>query len=529
MPEQQQRLIAGRYELITPIGRGTMGTVWRAYDHSLARIVAVKQIRQDSTLNRTQREELRERMIREGRIAARVRHPSVATIHDAIEVDGSPWIVMELIEGRSLEQVIDEEGPLPPRLVAQIGYDLLGALRAAHAQNILHRDVKPGNVLLTDAGRVVLTDFGIAKAPGDSPLTRTGMVIGSPGYTAPERARGDYTGPESDMWSLGATLYFAVEGRPAYERGTVQETLAALMTETADPPTQAGPLRSVLDGLLDKDHTTRLTPDRAASMLRAVAETPSGRAQPSAAPSGAPRTAPPSPSPSAQRPAPRRADDEGTMVIKRPPIGAPGSRPASPPPAAPSAPSSASPASPPPAPPASSPPPGPAPARGGSAGPPEHETTVPGRVPGRPLPREDSGLPQGRPAARPPEPRHAPPPAARRPPVPGPAAGPMPGAGAPGSAVPGPVRSGPAVPGPGGGPVAPRPPQVPGPPPVPVPPASPDDRGLGTDLFAMRGEPTEPRTDGRTRVLTVLAIALVAFIVLAAVAVAAFAAGPGGT
>ncbi|GAA4597506.1 hypothetical protein GCM10023194_72540 [Planotetraspora phitsanulokensis] len=512
MPEQQPRLIAGRYELITPIGRGTMGTVWRAYDHSLARVVAVKQIRQDPGLGRAQQEELRERMIREGRIAARVRHPSVATIHDAIEVGGSPWIVMELIEGRSLEQVIDEEGPLPPRLVAQIGYDLLGALRAAHAQNILHRDVKPANVLLTDAGRVVLTDFGIAKAPGDSPLTRTGMVIGSPGYTAPERARGDHTGPESDLWSLGATLYFAVEGRPAYERGTVQETLAALMTETADPPTQAGPLRPVLDGLLDKDHTTRLSPDRAASMLRTVAETPSGRARPSAAPSGAPRTASPArpAPPSAQRPAPRRGDDEGTMVIKRPPTGAPGPASASSPPLAPASPPSAAPPVPPASPPPAAPPspvPGPAPARGGSAGPSEHETTVPGRVPpGRPLPREGSGLPQGgRPAPRPPDSRPVPP----RPPVPG--------------------TAGPVAPGPAAGPAVPRPPQVPGPPSEPVPPAPPGDRGLGTDLFAMRSEPTQPQTDGRTRLLTVLAIALVAFIVLAAVAVAAFAAGPGGT
>ncbi|MEZ0073461.1 serine/threonine-protein kinase [Planotetraspora sp. GP83] len=298
MPEQQPRLLADRYELITPIGRGTMGTVWRAFDRSLGREVAVKEIRQDPTLSPPQRRELRERMIREGRIAARVSHPSVATIHDAIEVDGSPWIIMELVEGRSLEQVIDEEGPLPPRLVAEIGYDLLGALRAAHSQDILHRDVKPSNVLLTETGRVVLTDFGIAKAQGDSPLTQTGMVIGSPGYTAPERARGDHTGPESDMWSLGATLYFAVEGRPAYERGSVGETLAALMTETADPPTQAGPLRPVLDGLLQKDHTVRLTPERAAAMLRIIADTPA------AAPAGAsPQPAPPVNAPAKAAPA----------------------------------------------------------------------------------------------------------------------------------------------------------------------------------------------------------------------------------
>ncbi|MET7328645.1 serine/threonine-protein kinase [Nonomuraea sp. NPDC005650] len=274
MPEQQTRLLAERYELIAPLGRGTMGTVWRARDRALGREVAVKEIRQDPGLTEEQRAELRERMVREGRIAARINHPSVASIHDVLIHDDSPWIIMELIEARSLEQVIEEEGPLPPRLVAEIGVDLLGALRAAHAQGITHRDVKPGNVLITESGRVVLTDFGIAKAEGDSRLTKTGMVIGSPGYTAPERARGEYTGPESDVWSLGATLYFAVEGRPAYERATIAETLAALLTESADPPTQAGQLRPVLNGLLNKDYRQRLNAAKAETLLRMVADTP---------------------------------------------------------------------------------------------------------------------------------------------------------------------------------------------------------------------------------------------------------------
>ncbi|MEV4014738.1 protein kinase [Nonomuraea angiospora] len=274
MPEQQTRLLAERYELIAPLGRGTMGTVWRARDRALGREVAVKEIRQDPGLTDEQRAELRERMVREGRIASRINHPSVAAIHDVLIQDDSPWIIMELIEARSLEQVIDEEGPLPPRLVAEIGVDLLGALRAAHAQGITHRDVKPGNVLITESGRVVLTDFGIAKAEGDSRLTKTGMVIGSPGYTAPERARGEYTGPESDIWSLGATLYFAVEGRPAYERATIAETLAALLTESADPPTQAGQLRPVLNGLLNKDYRQRLNAAKAETLLRMVADTP---------------------------------------------------------------------------------------------------------------------------------------------------------------------------------------------------------------------------------------------------------------
>ncbi|WP_433219396.1 serine/threonine-protein kinase [Microtetraspora malaysiensis] len=347
------RLLSDRYELITMLGRGTMGTVWRAFDRTLGRDVAVKEIRQDPSLGAEQRRELRERMIREGRAAARISHPSVATVYDAIEIDGSPWIIMELVEGRSLEQVIEDEGPLPPRLVAEVGYELLDALRAAHAQGILHRDVKPSNVLITDTGRVVLTDFGIAKSEGDSALTRTGMVIGSPGYTSPERARGDHAGPESDLWSLGATLYFAVEGRAAYERASVAETLSALMTESADPPTQAGPLRPVLDGLLEKDHTLRLTSERAAAMLRTVADTPINvspaatppvrrleRERPTRAaesPAPSPRAEPPAPAPPPESPTPAprpespapssppepagEVDADKTMLVIRPKAG----------------------------------------------------------------------------------------------------------------------------------------------------------------------------------------------------------------
>ncbi|MEV4296942.1 serine/threonine-protein kinase [Microbispora rosea] len=453
MPEQHPRPLADRYELRTRIGRGTMGTVWRAYDRSLGREIAVKEIRQDPSLSPRQRQELRERMMREGRMAARVSHPSVATIHDVIVSDGIPWIIMELVEGRSLEQVIDEEGPLPPRLVAEIGYDLLGALRAAHAQDILHRDVKPANVLLTDTGRVVLTDFGIAKALGDHALTQTGMVIGSPGYTAPERARGEYTGPESDLWSLGATLYFAVEGRPAYERSTVGETLAALMTEEADPPAQAGPLRQVLDGLLVKDHTARLTPERAAAMLRLIADTPTG-----SIPAVPPAPAPPAPAPAATGAAAAAAarlpggnmtgDDEDdanrTMVVPRPAAGP--RLPAPPPPGG---------------------------TRNGAAGGPapgvasehaaehadRHSTTVPGRLPGR-----------------------------------GPATPPPPGPGFTGNG-PAPMPGPPATP-PHPGPFLPPGDGAPG--------GSPS---LGTDLFAMQS-PGEPDAKTQVRVLVTMGIAL---------------------
>ncbi|GII52985.1 hypothetical protein Pth03_13740 [Planotetraspora thailandica] len=531
MPEQQPRLIAGRYELIAPIGRGTMGTVWRAFDRSLTRVVAIKQIRQDPALSRAQREELRERLLREGRSAARVIHPSVATIHDAIEAEGNPWIIMELVEGRSLEQVIEEEGPLPPRMVAQIGYDLLGALRTAHAQGILHRDVKPGNVLLTDSGRVVLTDFGIAKAAGDSPLTQTGMVIGSPGYTAPERARGDYTGPESDMWSLGATLYFAVEGRPAYERASLQETLAALMSEAADPPTQAGPLRPVLDGLLNKDHTVRLSPERAATMLRAAAATPSTRApeagqpEPSKPGPSKPGSSKPGPSqPGAVQPGPSRQEPS------RPQPGEP--RPATVQPTS-GRPPAERPAQPAPSRPAGEP-------RGPAVGD-DEGTRVIRRLPTGPPPglRRTPGPPPT-PAPRPPVPGSSVPGS----PVPRP---PVPGSAVPGSAVPGEPGDEAAAPGRArprtpfgtpqghatppvapGAPAVPGAPGVPGAPSVPGAPGAPGDggpqRGLGTDLFSMQGNPSRPETDHRTRALVVAAGVIIAFILLTVLAMAAFAA-----
>ncbi|NJP27933.1 serine/threonine protein kinase [Microbispora sp. SCL1-1] len=515
MPEQHPGPLADRYELRTRIGRGTMGTVWRAYDRSLGREIAVKEIRQDPSLSPRQRQELRERMMREGRMAARVSHPSVATIHDVIVSDGIPWIIMELVEGRSLEQVIDEEGPLPPRLVAEIGYDLLGALRAAHAQDILHRDVKPANVLLTETGRVVLTDFGIAKALGDHALTQTGMVIGSPGYTAPERARGEYTGPESDLWSLGATLYFAVEGRPAYERATVGETLAALMTEEADPPAQAGALRPVLDGLLVKDHTARLTPERAAAMLRLIADTPTGSI-PAVPPAPArDATARPDGNASAARPAggnvPEDDDDDAnrTMVVPRPtaaprlPAPPPGgarngttgntaAKPVGRPEHAPERVSGAA---------SGAYSGGTSGSASGSAsgGGDRHSTTVPGRLPGSgpmtpPPPGPGSGNSFGSSFGNGPAP------------MPGPHPGPQPGAFPPGAMPPG------AMP-PGGVPHGALPPGdgVPGKPP-----------SLGTDLFAMQS-PSGPDAKTQVRVLVTMGVALFGVLALILLGVFIFA------
>nr|BFE83555.1 hypothetical protein GCM10020093_061560 [Planobispora longispora] len=279
MPEQQTRVLADRYELITPLGRGTMGTVWRAYDRSLGREVAIKEIRQEPGLSEAQRAELRERMIREGRTAARISHPSVATVHDAILEDGSPWIIMELVQARSLEEVVEEEGPpAPPGRRDRGGPAGRAARRARAGRPPPRREARQRPDHRERPRRADRLRHRQGRGRHQPHPDRHGHRL--PGYTAPERARGEHTGPESDLWSLGATLYFAVEGRPAYERGSVAETLAALMTENADPPVQAGPLRPVLAQLLEKDYTARPTPAQATAMLRAVADTPTGAEPP---------------------------------------------------------------------------------------------------------------------------------------------------------------------------------------------------------------------------------------------------------
>jgi hypothetical protein len=282
------RVVAGRYLLQHPIGRGAMGTVWRAQDSLLARDVAVKEVRLRSALPHTPvpdapgspgdgpvTEETRvlyERTLREARTAARLNHPAVITVFDVIEeADGCPWIVMELIQGRSLEQVVAEDGPLPPQLAADLGGRLLGALRSAHAAGILHRDVKPSNVLLGADGRAVLTDFGIATLEGDTGLTQAGMVMGTPGFTAPERVRGVPASPASDLWSLGATLFAAVEGHGPFDnRNTSLAILAAIANEDPPQPRRAGPLRPAIEAMLRRDPSARPDPATAARMLAAA-------------------------------------------------------------------------------------------------------------------------------------------------------------------------------------------------------------------------------------------------------------------
>ncbi|MEU7676793.1 serine/threonine-protein kinase [Micromonospora taraxaci] len=265
-------LIAGRYRLLDLVGRGGMGRVWRAHDEMLHREVAVKEIVPPSWLADHERDELRSRTLREARAAARLNHPAVVRLYDVIPVEGSPWIVMEYVPSRTLQDVLDAEGPLEPVRAARIGLAVLDALHAAHTAGVLHRDIKPQNVLVAHDGRVMLTDFGLATFDGgDGVMTRPGMVFGSPQYVAPERAAEGVSTIAADLWSLGATLHAAVEGRSPYARSTAMATLSALAAGPPDPAPHAGQLAPVLDGLLRRDPRDRLDHDAARRLLTAAA------------------------------------------------------------------------------------------------------------------------------------------------------------------------------------------------------------------------------------------------------------------
>ncbi|MEV6349718.1 protein kinase [Actinoplanes sp. NPDC051851] len=270
MLDDHARIVAERYRLVGQIGQGGMGRVWTARDVLLGRDVAVKELVPPSGLTPVELEAMRERAIREARAIARIDQPNVVRVFDVVYDDGEPWIVMELVPSRSLYDTLQAEGPMAPERVAKIGLGVLGALRAAHRAGLLHRDVKPGNVLLAHDGRVVLTDFGIATAAGDSSMTSTGIVLGSPSYLAPERALDGDVGPAADLWSLGATLYAAVEGKPPYAKSSPMATLAALATELPPPPSRAGALRPALVGLLQRDPALRADVETARRLLVAA-------------------------------------------------------------------------------------------------------------------------------------------------------------------------------------------------------------------------------------------------------------------
>jgi tRNA A-37 threonylcarbamoyl transferase component Bud32 len=265
------RVIAGRYRLEAPIGRGAMGVVWRARDQLLDRDVAVKEVQIAETLTDVERANAYQRTLREAKTAARLNHPGVVTVYDVAEDQGRPWIVMQLVSAQSLDQVLATSGPLSPRRAAEVGRQLLSALSVAHAAGVMHRDVKPSNVLLGRDDRAVLTDFGIATFQGDPRLTQTGMVMGSPGFTAPERIRGEDASPASDLWSLGATLFAAVEGHGPYEkRGGAITTMSAIINEDAPPAPAAGALGPVIAALLRREPSDRPDASTATQMITEV-------------------------------------------------------------------------------------------------------------------------------------------------------------------------------------------------------------------------------------------------------------------
>ncbi|MGX1548816.1 serine/threonine-protein kinase [Streptomyces adustus] len=264
------RLLAGRYRLGDVLGRGGMGTVWRAEDETLGRTVAVKELRFPTNIDDEEKRRLITRTLREAKAIARIRNNSAVTVYDVVDEDDRPWIVMELVEGKSLAEAIREDGVLEPGRAAEVGLAILDVLRSAHREGILHRDVKPSNVLIAEDGRVVLTDFGIAQVEGDPSITSTGMLVGAPSYISPERARGHKPGPAADLWSLGGLLYAAVEGSPPYDKGSAIATLTAVMTEPLEEPKNAGPLRDVIYGLLTKDPALRLDDAGARAMLNKV-------------------------------------------------------------------------------------------------------------------------------------------------------------------------------------------------------------------------------------------------------------------
>jgi serine/threonine protein kinase len=273
MPDRSaERLIANRYALAVPIGQGGMGVVWRAQDTLLGREVAIKEVRLPPTIPDSERSSMRARVLREARAAARLNHPGVVTLYDVINEQGHAFIVMELINAPTLAQVVAQRGPLDPRRAAGVGAQVAAALAAAHQAGIVHRDVKPANVMVVGDG-ARLTDFGIARVKGDPKLTSTGLIVGSPAYMAPEQASGAAAGPEADLWGLGATLYYAVEGRPPFERDGQIAVLTAVVNDAPRAPERAGELGPVISALLSKDPAQRPSAARLHELLERVAIT----------------------------------------------------------------------------------------------------------------------------------------------------------------------------------------------------------------------------------------------------------------
>lgn len=304
-PARPGQVVVGRYELRSLLGRGGMGAVWLAWDKALERLVAMKEIPLWPYGERA--EVQRERALREARSLAQIGHPSIVVVHDVFEADGRPWIVMAHVEGVSLEDKI-KEGVLAESEAAAVARDVLGGLTAAHAAGVVHRDVKPANILISRAGRVVLVDFGIAQMSGTSGLTARSRLLGTPEFMAPERIKGEAANAASDLWSLGVTLFWAVEGRSPFRRGNEHATMLAVISD--DPaPTRPGPISRLVIGLLEKDPARRMGAQEADARLRAILDGP------------APRTAA-APEPSRKPPARPHGDGSPAGAPPGPPAGA---------------------------------------------------------------------------------------------------------------------------------------------------------------------------------------------------------------
>ncbi|MGH3341680.1 MAG: serine/threonine-protein kinase, partial [Carbonactinosporaceae bacterium] len=247
----EQRLVADRYALDGVLGRGGMGVVWRARDRLIGRLVAVKELPLPPAMATHRRDALRERVLREARAAGRINHPAAVTVHDVVAEDGMLYIVMELVDAPTLDELLASHGPLPPQRAAAIGLQVLGALEAAHADGIVHRDVKPANILTLADGRAKLGDFGIAQVRDDPRITESGVMVGSPAFMAPEQVSGRPAGPPADLWSLGVTLYVAVEGCSPFERQHHAATLHALTHDAPAAPSCGEPLAGAILRLLD--------------------------------------------------------------------------------------------------------------------------------------------------------------------------------------------------------------------------------------------------------------------------------------
>ncbi|MDP8977458.1 MAG: serine/threonine protein kinase, partial [Actinomycetota bacterium] len=297
-----ERRVADRYVVRSLLGRGGMGAVWRAEDTVLQREVALKEVQPPATVPEDERRAMRSRIMREARAAARVNHPGAATVYDVIQEGEQVYIVMEMLRAPTLADLVARDGPLSPARAAEVGLGVLDVLRAAHRRGIVHRDVKPSNVMVPPDGGGKLADFGIASLQGDPQITGSGLILGSPSYMSPEQARDGTCGPPADLWGLGATLYFALEGRSPFDRGRPLPTLTAVLHDDPPPPRRAGPLEPLLISLLDKEPERRPTAARTERMLRDVA----GRGGPS-------------PSRPRARPVPAAYSDQATQPATGPP------------------------------------------------------------------------------------------------------------------------------------------------------------------------------------------------------------------